>query len=192
MPTFTHVVCSKGRPAAVDRVRELVGVDVFKGLRWFVAHGERNAYVAGGAQSVRETGDLCHTAQGAIDTANRTMRPLTFMSDDVRGFYCKQGDPVLWGSYQGRCMDIVSFASRILQAMRQVGTPMGGVYQMSSSRTQLSMPAMSYHHFVNLDFLVFDPPFPVRVALRCESQCQGRIPLVRERLGGRWRRAPLE
>ena len=47
------------------------------------------------------------------------------MSDDVRGFYCKQGDPVLWGSCQGRCMDIVSFASRVLQAMRHVGTPMG-------------------------------------------------------------------
>ena len=101
MPKFTHVVLSKGRPESVDRVRELVGVDVFKGLRWCVAHGERNAYVAGGAQSVRETGDLCHTVQDAFDTANRTRRPLTFMSDDVRGFYCKQGDPVLWGSCQG-------------------------------------------------------------------------------------------
>ena len=103
MPKFTHVVFSKGRPEAVDRVRELVGVDVFKGLRWFVAHGERNAYVAGagGVQSVRERGDFCHTAQYATDTANRTRRPLTFMSDDVRGFYCKQGDPALWGSCQG-------------------------------------------------------------------------------------------
>ena len=102
MPKFTHVVFSKGLPAYVDRVRELVGVDVFKGLRWFVAHGERNAYVAGGAQSVRETGDLCHTVQRAIGTANQTRMPLTFMSDDVRGFYCKQGDPVLWGSLPGK------------------------------------------------------------------------------------------
>ena len=132
MPKFTHVVFSKGRPESVDRVRELVGVDVFKGLRWFVAHGERNAYVAGGAKSVRETGDLCHTVQHATDTVNRTRRPLTSMSDDVRGFCCKQGGPVLWGSCQRRCIDIVSCASRLLlflQITRQVGTLMGGVYQ---------------------------------------------------------------
>ena len=95
------------------------------------------------------------------------------MSDDVRGFYCKQGDPVLRGSCQGRCMDIVGFAIRILQAMRQVGTPMGGVYQMSSSRTQLSMPAMSYHHFVNLDFLVFDPPF--KFVLHCDARVNVKV-----------------
>ena len=58
MPKFTHVVFSKGRPESVDRVRELVGVDVFKDLRWFVVHGERKAYVAAGAQRVQETGDL--------------------------------------------------------------------------------------------------------------------------------------
>ena len=79
----------------MDRVRELVGVEVFKDLRWLVAHGERKAYVAAGAQRVQETGDLCHTVQRAIDTANQTRMPLTFMSYDVRGFYCKQGDPVL-------------------------------------------------------------------------------------------------
>ena len=30
------------------------------------------------------------------------------------------------------------------------------------------MPAMSYHHFVNLDFLVFDPPF--RFVLHCDAR----------------------
>ena len=63
MLKVTHVVFSKGRPESVDRLRELVAVDVFKGLRWFVARGERDAYVAGGAQNVRETGGLCPTVQ---------------------------------------------------------------------------------------------------------------------------------
>lgn len=173
MPEFTHVVFSKGRPESVDHVRELVGDTVFKDLQWFVAHGERQAYVAAGAKCVHETGDLCHTVQRAIDTTNHGQIPLTFMSDDVRGFYCKQGHPASWGSCQGRSMDIVGFAIRILQAMRQVGTPMGGVYQMASTRTQLSMPAISYHHFCNLDFLVFDPPF--KFMLHCDARVNVKV-----------------
>ena len=35
------------------------------------------------------------------------------------------------------------------------------------------MPAMSYHHFVNLDFLVFDPPF--RFVLHCDARVNVKV-----------------
>lgn len=140
-----------------------MGDEVFKKMHWLVAHGERSVYLEVGAHRVQETGDLCHTVQHAIDMANAKKKPLTFMSDDVRGFFCKQGNGKSWPNWRGRQLAFGSFAFRILQAMRQVGTPMGGVYQMASPRVQLSMPNVSYHHFCNLDFLVMDPPFPLEL-----------------------------
>lgn len=163
MPEFIHVVFSKGRPDSVERTRTLVGDDVFRKMHWFVGHGQRSAYLEVGAHAVKETGDLCHTVQRAIDMTNAKKKPLTFMSDDVRGFFCKHGDPNAWPTWRGRQLAIGSFAHRILLAMRQVGTPLGGVYQLAAARTQLLMPVASYHHFCNLDFLVMDPPFPLHL-----------------------------
>ena len=173
MGKFAHVVFSKGRPEVVQRIRQLVGESVFKELRWFVANGDSKMYQEAGAISVKETGDLCHTVQQAVDLANDLKRPVTFMADDVRGFYVKMGAPRTWPSNQGQTRTLVQFASRILEAMRQVGAPLGGVYHMSSARTQLLMPYASYHHFCILDFLVFDPPFPLK--LICEPQVNCKV-----------------
>lgn len=173
MGKFAHVVFSKGRPEVVQRIRQLVSESVFKELRWFVGNGDRNMYQEAGAISVKETGDLCHTVQQAIDLANDLKRPVTFMADDVRGFYVKMGNPRTWPTSQGQTRTLVQFASRILAAMRQVGAPLGGVYHMSSARTQLLMPYASYHHFCILDFLVFEPPFPLK--LLCEPQVNCKV-----------------
>ena len=167
MAQFIHVVFSKGRADAVEQMRELVGDAIFKRTHWYVAHGDQSSYVDAGACLVQETGDLCHTVQCAIDLANAKKKPVAFMSDDVRGFYCKEGDPAVWPTWRGRQLAIGSFALKILQAMRLVGTPMGAVYHMAAARVQLAMPAFSYHHFCNLDFLVLDPPFPIQ--LRCDA-----------------------
>ena len=163
MADIIHVVFSKGRPEAVDQMRTLLGDVVFEKTHWFVAHGQRSAYQVAGAHLVQETGDLCHTVQCAINMTNKNKKPLTFMSDDVRGFFCKRGDPASWPNWRGRQLAVGSFSSEILKAMRQVGTPMGAVYHMACPRFQLTMPSFSYHHFCNLDFLVMDPPFPLHL-----------------------------
>ena len=165
MADFIHVVFSKGRPEAVERVHTLLGDVRFQKTYWFVAHGQRSAYQDAGAAAhlVQETGDLCQTVQCAINMTNKKKKPLTFMSDDVRGFFCKQGDPKSWPNWRGRQLAFGSFTSQILKAMRQVGVPMGAVYHMACARTQLRMPIFSYHHFCNLDFLVMDPPFPLQL-----------------------------
>ena len=173
MTQFIHAAFSKSRADAVERMQELVGDAVFKKTHWFVADGERSAYLDAGAFFVQETGDLCHTVQHAIDMANTKKKPLALMSDDVRGFFCKQGDPAAWPSWRGRQLAIGNFASQILQAMRQVGTPLGGVYHMAAARTQLLMPTVSYHHFCNLDFLVLDPPFPLQ--LHCDARVNVKV-----------------
>ena len=172
MDKFVHVVFSKGRPGRVARIQKLVGDALFKELRWLVGHGDRVMYVQAGAHFVTETGDLCHTVQWAINMANRLKRPVTFMADDVRGFYVKMGDPRTWPTQQGQTRSLVQFASRIMVAMRQVGAPLGGVYQQSSSRTQLTMPYASYHHFCILDFIVLEPPFPVQLVCDPQVNCK--------------------
>ena len=162
MADFVYAVFSKGRPHKVDSIRSLVGA-VFDQVHWLVTAGEKKAYEAAGARHVHEAGKISSCLSFAVKLGAAKQWPVAFFADDLQGFFCLQGDARRWISCKGRRLDLPTIAAAVLKEMRLVGAPLGGVYPKSSSREQLAWPAVSYRHYICMDFVVVDPPLRVDI-----------------------------
>jgi len=90
-------------------------------------------------------------------------RPVAFMADDLRGFYRLDPDVSKWGCSDGRKITLAEMADTLLKEMRLVGAPLGGVYPKSMVLEQLQWPAISYRHYICMDFVVIDPPLNIDI-----------------------------
>ena len=169
MVDFVYVVFSKGRPHKVDSVRSLVG-SVFDQVHWLVTAGEKKAYEAAGARNVHEKGRINSCLSFAVKLGAAKQWPVAFFADDLQAFFCLQADAHRWISSKGRRVDLPTIAAAVLKEMRFVGAPLGGVYPKSSSREQLVWPAVSYRHYICMDFVVVDPPLRIDIPVEASPK----------------------
>lgn len=161
MNDFVCVIFSKGRSDRVPAMQKLLGSTLFSQVVWLVGITDGPSYKLAGACHTLETGSIPDTLRAAVHLARKKKRPLAFFADDISGVRKMTGRHATWQHEFGRRIAIPQAAEEILEHMRKVGAPVGGVYPCNDPRCQLLMPSVSYHHYFCMDFIIVDVVDPL-------------------------------